>query len=74
MSNEFEYKFVRLEQTAAWLTGTGVPSAAARESYQETVHEHARQGWRLVQIFAPGLGAYGMAAYFELIFERPVSK
>ena len=72
MSQRYEYQFIRLEQTAAWLTGTGVPSASARDSYQEVVHEHARQGWRLVQVFAPGLAAHGMAAYFELIFEREV--
>lgn len=74
MNQRFEYKFVRLEQVGSWLTGTGVPSAGARDSYQEVVHEYARQGWRLVQIFAPGLAAQGMAAYFELIFERGASE
>jgi hypothetical protein len=34
------------------------------------VHEHARDGWRLVQIFAPGVAAFGAAKYYELIFER----
>ena len=33
-------------------------------------HEHARDGWRLVQIFAPGVAAFGAAKYYELIFER----
>jgi uncharacterized protein DUF4177 len=42
-----------------------------RETYQGVVHEHARQGWRLVQIFAPGTAAFGAARYYELIFERP---
>jgi hypothetical protein len=42
-----------------------------REAYQNVVHEHARQGWRLVQIFAPGTAAFGAARYYELIFERP---
>jgi hypothetical protein len=27
-------------------------------------------GWRLVQIFAPGVAAFGAAKYYELIFER----
>jgi hypothetical protein len=72
MSARYEYLFVRLEQSSAMLTGSGVPSAAARESYQDVVHDHAKQGWRLVQIFAPGLAAYGMASYFELIFEKEV--
>jgi hypothetical protein len=34
------------------------------------VHEHGRQGWRLVKIFAPGTAAFGAARYYELIFER----
>ena len=34
------------------------------------MHEHARDGWRLVQIFAPGVAAFGAAKYYELIFER----
>jgi hypothetical protein len=34
------------------------------------VHEHARDGWRLVQIFAPGVAAFGAAKYYELILER----
>jgi Domain of unknown function (DUF4177) len=34
------------------------------------VHEHARGGWRLVQIFAPGVAAFGAPRYYELIFER----
>lgn len=73
MSRQFEYHFVRLEQTSSWFTGTGTPSASARNSYQQVVHEHARLGWRLVQIFAPCLATHGIVAYFELIFEREVS-
>ena len=41
-----------------------------REVYRDVVHEHARHGWRLVQIFAPGTAAFGAARYYELIFER----
>jgi len=36
------------------------------------VHENAAEGWRLVQIFAPGIAAFGAAKYYELIFEREV--
>jgi hypothetical protein len=39
-------------------------------AYQSVVHEHAQQGWRLVQVFAPGTAIYGTAKYYELIFER----
>jgi hypothetical protein len=61
----YEYKFVRLGE--GWIS----VRREARETYQEVVHAHAREGWRLVQIFAPGTGGYGHAKYFELIFERP---
>lgn len=67
MNQRFEYMFIRLGE--GWL---GV-RRDARESYQNVVHHHARDGWRLVQIFAPGTGGYGAAKYFELIFERPLS-
>ena len=39
-------------------------------NYQDVIHGYARDGWRLVQIFAPGVGGYGAAKYYELIFER----
>jgi len=59
-----EYKFVRLGE--GWLAAR----REAKEQYQQTVHDHARDGWRLVQVFAPGTGGYGAAKYFEMIFER----
>ena len=75
MNETYEYKFVRLEQDKSWFSGVTVPSDSACQSYQEVVHEHARQGWKLVQVFAPGISVYyGAAAYFELIFERSLSK
>ena len=65
MTQTFEYKFVRL--------GEGILGARkeAKSTYQDVVHQHAREGWRLVQIFAPGTGAYGAAKYFEIVLERP---
>jgi hypothetical protein len=66
MHQRYEYKFVRMGE--GWM---GVKKSAQRE-YQDIVKEHARQGWRLVQVFAPSLGGYGMSKYFELILERPV--
>jgi hypothetical protein len=66
MTRRCEYKFVRLGE--GWL---GVRSEA-RQTYQDVVQEHARDGWRLVQIFAPGTGAYGAAKYFELVLEREI--
>lgn len=66
MTRRYEYKFARLGE--GWL---GVRSEA-RQTYQDVVQEHARDGWRLVQIFAPGTGAYGAAKYFELVLEREI--
>jgi uncharacterized protein DUF4177 len=63
---KYEYKFVRLGE--GWL---GV-RRAAKHGYQEVIERHARDGWRLVQVFTPGIGAYGAAKFYELIFEREV--
>jgi hypothetical protein len=70
--NTFEYEFVRLgEYRGSALFGV---QDKARKGYEDVVHEHARDGWRLVQIFAPGVAAFGAARYYELIFERPVAE
>jgi hypothetical protein len=68
MGTTYEYKFVRLGdyRGSAWF---GV-SDKARNAYEPVVDEHARDGWRLVQIFAPGVAAFGAAKYYELNFER----
>lgn len=64
----YEYKFVRIgEYRGSALFGV---QDKARQSYEPVVHEHASEGWRLVQIFAPGTAAFGAARYYELIFER----
>jgi hypothetical protein len=61
MEHTFEYEFVRLEKKQ-------------RDKYQQIVREYAAQGWRLVQVLAPGAGgSWGSADYFELILERRVS-
>ena len=68
MSKSFEYKFVRLgEYGGSAFFGV---NDKARNAYEEVVRQHARDGWRLVQIFAPGVAAFGAAKYYELIFER----
>jgi len=41
-----------------------------REQYPQVVTEHAEQGWCLIQVFAPGIGGYGAAKYYKLMFER----
>lgn len=66
----FEYRFVRIgENRLSALFGT---DDKARKGYEAVVREYARDGWRLVQIFAPGVAAFGAAKYYELIFERQV--
>ena len=69
-TQKYEYKFVRLGEgrTSAMF---GVQDKA-RKTYEEAVQDYARDGWRLVQIFAPGVAAFGAAKYYELIFEREV--
>jgi hypothetical protein len=62
----YEYKFVRLGE--GW---TGA-RREARDNYQEQIHLHSQDGWRLDQVFAPGVGVYGAAKYYELILEREI--
>jgi len=64
MRQRYEYKFVRLGE--GWIAAR----REAKRDYQRVIQEHAREGWRLVQVFAPGIGGYGAAKYFEAIFER----
>ena len=68
MSRTYEYKFVRIGESAGSAL-FGVRDKD-RNAYESIVHEQARDGWRLVQIFAPGVAAFGAAKYYELILER----
>jgi hypothetical protein len=60
----YEHEFVRVDLT----TFGGKP----KESYHDIIREYEKEGWELVQIFAPGTAAYGSAAYFEIILKRRV--
>ena len=44
MQQKYEYKFVRLGE--GWFYAT----REARDHYQEQIHQHALEGWRLVQV------------------------
>jgi len=66
MTRRYEYKFVRLGE--GWLGAR----REARRGYQEVIRQHAHEGWRLVQVFAPGIAAHGAAKYYEIILEREV--
>ncbi|WP_456278769.1 DUF4177 domain-containing protein [Bacillus sp. AK128] len=58
----YEYKFVKVD-LSNW-------NSKPKEDYQDVIVNHAKDGWRFVQIFAPATRGYGSAAYFEIIFER----
>lgn len=61
----YEYKFIKIEMK-------GIFTVEPKEDYHTIVEEHAQEGWRLVQIFAPPTGSNGLAQYFELIFEKEI--
>ena len=61
---KYEYKFVRVDLKS------GVRTDTPKEDYQKVVHDHANEGWRLFQIFAPPMSGTGWASFLELIFER----
>ncbi|NLD47573.1 MAG: DUF4177 domain-containing protein [Clostridiaceae bacterium] len=63
----YEYKFVKVDLSKWSMT------SKPKEDYHEIIHEHAREGWKLLQVFAPPIQAYGTAAFFDLIFEREKS-
>lgn len=43
-----------------------------KEDYKEVVLRYSKEGWRLIQIFTPPIGAVGTAKYCELIFEKVI--
>jgi len=59
---KYIYKFVRPE-FSSWFS-------KEPKEYHKIIEEHGREGWRLVQVFAPGTGPSGIVSYFELIFEK----
>lgn len=59
MRQRYEYKFVR------------VGKGTEEREYQRIVDTHAREGWRLVQILAPGAGGLWASPNFvEVVLER----
>jgi len=59
----YEYKFVRVKVTSGFW-GIGFST-----DYQGVIEQHAREGWRFVQAYAPGLSG---SAKCDLIFEMEV--
>jgi len=65
---KYEYKFVRVEGKKGIFTINIADSA----EYQRIINEHAAEGWRFIQIFAPAVEGLGSASDADLIFERKV--
>ena len=68
MKTMYEYKFHRIKAEASFFLLEKKP----RVDYREIIRDHAKNGWRLVQIFAPTVSVIdgGTSNYFELIFEK----
>ena len=62
----YEYKFYRIGLDGFF------PEKKPTEDYREVIREHAKNGWKLVQLFSPTVGVIigGTSTYFELIFEK----
>jgi hypothetical protein len=59
MRRKYEYKFVNVGQD--------------KKDYHDVILENSLNGWRLVQVFAPGAGGlWAKANFCEVIFERQV--
>lgn len=65
MSAKYEYEIVRHGE------GVIMVKKSARLNYEEVIHKYANEGWRLVQVFAPGISG-GTPKYYDLIFEREI--
>ena len=63
MDEQYEYEIIRIEKK-------GLLNVKLTEDYREIVKEKAREGWRLVQVFAPPIEGYGVIKFVDLIFER----
>jgi len=70
MKQRYEYDFVRMPKG---VFSTREPRLDGKD-YREVIRERAAQGWRLVQVFAPGVKGLGEIAGYDLIFEREVAE
>lgn len=63
----YEYKFIRVKTDRAFLF-----ERKPTQDYREIIRQHAKDGWKLVQIFSPTVSVIdgGTANYFEIILEK----
>lgn len=60
-----EYKFERIK-----LKGLPGFYTKPQEDYIEIINENVKEGWEIMQLFAPPFSFYGGAKYIDLIFQR----
>ena len=61
MHQKYEYKFIKVGQDKK------------SKGYQEVILEHGKEGWRLVQVFAPGAGGlWAKENFCEVIMKREI--
>jgi len=41
-------------------------------NHREIIDQHAKEGWRLVQVLPSEYNAHGKPTYFDIIFEREI--
>ncbi|MBI5094968.1 MAG: DUF4177 domain-containing protein [Candidatus Hydrogenedentes bacterium] len=63
MAGKYEYRFVRVKVGGGFFGGLST-------DYQQVIEQHARNGWRFVQAYAPATAGYGRSVLCDLIFER----
>jgi len=64
MFQKYEYKFIRVGKGLLWA------NSKAEKEYKEVIDKYTKEGWRLVQLFAPSTGLWGLSRYYEIILEK----
>lgn len=58
----YEYKYVE----------TSLGGFFSEPEHQETINEHAKEGWRLVQVLPTNYNGHGKPTRYEIIFEKQI--
>jgi hypothetical protein len=58
----YEYKYVE----------TSLGGFFSSATHRETIDEHAKDGWRLVQVLTTHYNGHGKPTDYEIIFERAI--
>ncbi|MCK5176943.1 MAG: DUF4177 domain-containing protein [Candidatus Aenigmarchaeota archaeon] len=59
----YEYETVRVEIV-------GLINTKLKEDYREIIKQRGKDGWRLIQLFAPPIAGAGDAPFIDIIFEK----